>query len=165
MVVEIISGANSFMPVTGVGAENMRPPSTAVPALGEAATRPNQSGPTLPSVFTPFHCIQIAAVMSVLCVGKTRIAARMQSRSLRAEATETLFCDLQDFTILIGLGLNALFSWWWADPVSVLVLVPFLVKEGRENLSDDEEEHERQVCFCTGRFYGLCACRAACCRA
>ena len=63
--------------------------------------------------------------MSALYVGKMRIAARMQSRSLRAEALESLFCDLQDLTILIGLSLNALLSWWWADPVSALVLVPF----------------------------------------
>ena len=50
-----------------------------------------------------------AVVMSGLYVGKMRIATRMQSRSLRAEAMETLFCDIQDLTILVGLGLNALF--------------------------------------------------------
>ena len=35
-----------------------------------------------------------AVVMAVLYVGKMRIAVRMQSRSLRAEAMESLFCDL-----------------------------------------------------------------------
>ena len=107
-----------------------------------------------------------ALVMSGLYVGKMRIATRMQSRSLRAEAVESLFCDLQDLTILVGLGFNALLSWWWADPVSALVLVPFLVKEGWENFAEHEEEDEDdalQVCFCRSCFYGLRTCRAVCC--
>ncbi len=107
-----------------------------------------------------------AVVMTGLYVGKMRIATRMQSRSLRAEAMESLFCDLQDLTILVGLGLNSLFSWWWADPVSALFLVPFFVKEGLENFSDHGEEHENhgpQVCFCRSCFYGLRRCRAICC--
>ena len=91
-----------------------------------------------PSLAGVVIVVASAVVMSALYVGKMRIAARMQSRSLRAEAVESLVCDLQDLTILIGLGLNALLSWWWADPVSALVLVPFLIKEGRENFSDDE---------------------------
>ena len=70
--------------------------------------------------------------MVVLYVGKMRVATRMQSRSLRAEAMESLFCDLQDVSILVGLGFNSLFPWWWADPVAALVLVPFFVKEGWE---------------------------------
>lgn len=103
-----------------------------------------------------------AVVMSGLYVAKMRIAARMQSRSLRAEAMESLFCDLQDVTILVGLGLNSLFAWWWADPVAALFLIPFFLKEGRENLSgheDEDEDQGRRVCFCLGCFFGVRACR------
>ena len=109
-----------------------------------------------------------AVVMSGLYVGKMRIATRMQSRSLRAEAMETLFCDIQDLTILVGLGLNALFSWWWADPVSAWILIPFLVKEGMENFAGhdhDHEDHAPRICFCSSCFYGVRRCRAACCTA
>ena len=109
-----------------------------------------------------------AVVMAVLYVGKMRIATKMQSRSLRAEAMETLFCDLQDLTILVGIGLNSLFSWWWADPVSALLLVYFFVKEGRENFFGHAEEHEEgetHVCFCGGCFYGMRNCPSACRRA
>ena len=109
-----------------------------------------------------------AVVMAVLYVGKMRIATRMQSRSLRAEAMESLFCDLQDLTILVGLGLNALFSWWWADPVSALFLVPFFIKEGMENFSGHEEEdedHGPRVCFCRSCFFGVRTCRVGCCQA
>ena len=108
-----------------------------------------------------------AVVMAVLYVGKMRIATRMQSRSLRAEAMESLFCDLQDLTILVGLGLNALFSWWWADPVSALFLVPFFIKEGMENFSGHEEEdedHGLRVCFCRSCFFGVRTCRTVCCQ-
>lgn len=149
-----------------------------------------------PSLIGVGIAVASAVVMSILYVAKMRIAARMQSRALRAEAVESLFCDLQDLAILVGLGFNALFAWWWADPVAALVLVPFFIKEGLENFSghhdhDDEHaeheehvheheerrgheggEHERRrgpasalVCFCLNCWYGLSACRAACCRA
>jgi len=47
-------------------------------------------------------------------------------------------CDLQDLTVLVGLGLNALFGWWWADPVAALFLIPFFLKEGWEAFSDTD---------------------------
>lgn len=78
-------------------------------------------------------------VMTVLYFLKTDIARKLGSRSLRAEAVESLVCDLQDLTLLLGLGLNALLGWWWADPVAALLLIPFLLKEGREALSVEEE--------------------------
>ena len=116
--------------------------------------------------------VATVVVMSALYVGKMRVAARMQSRALRAEAMESLFCDIQDLAILVGLGFNILFSWWWADPVAALFVVPFFIKEGRENLAGhchggehhDHEECEPRVCFCGSCFYGLRACRAVCCQ-
>ena len=131
-----------------------------------------------PSLIGIVLVVASAVVMSALYVGKMRIATRMQSWSLRAEALESLFCDLQDVTILIGLGLNILLSWWWADPVVALFLVPFFVKEGLENFKghdhcghvheeehEEHEEHDRRVCFCGNCLFGLRACGAACCHA
>ena len=120
-----------------------------------------------PSLVGVVIAMASAVVMSGLYVFKMRIATRMQSRSLRAEAVESLFCDLQDLTILVGLGFNALLSWWWADPVAALILIPLFIKEGRENFSGDEEEDEDdalKVCFCRSCVYGLFTCRAACCQ-
>ena len=76
-----------------------------------------------------------ALMMSVLYFGKTRLAKQLGSRALRAEAVESLMCDLQDLTVLAGLGLNALFGWWWADPVAALFLIPFFLKEGWKSFS------------------------------
>ena len=124
-----------------------------------------------PSIAGVTIVIASGVVMSIPYIAKMRIATRMQSWSLRAEAMETLFCDIQDLTILIGLALNALLAWWWADPIASWVLIPFLINEGRENLSgqdndDDDHDHQtRRVCFCPNCLYGLRRCRAACCAA
>ena len=125
-----------------------------------------------PSLVGVGIAVASAVAMSALYVAKMRIAARMQSRSLRAEAVESLFCDLQDLAVLVGLGFNVLLAWWWADPVASLILIPFFIKEGRENFFGDEhddenDEHEHEavrVCFCRGCFFGVATCRAGCCR-
>ena len=120
-----------------------------------------------PSIAGVAIVIASAVVMAVLYVAKMRIATRMQSQALRAEAMESLFCDLQDLSILIGLGLNALFSWWWADSVSALILVPFFIKEGLQNLSGGCGHNgsiESLVCFCLRCLFGLRpSCPAPCC--
>jgi divalent metal cation (Fe/Co/Zn/Cd) transporter len=52
---------------------------------------------------------------------------------------ESLICDLQDVTVLVGVGLNALFGWWWADPMAAFALIPFLLREGWEAFHPDDE--------------------------
>jgi divalent metal cation (Fe/Co/Zn/Cd) transporter len=79
-----------------------------------------------------------AIVMTLLYLGKTKVAKEIGSRALRAEAIETLMCDLQDVTVLGGLGLYVLFGWWWADPVAALLLIPFLLREGLESFRDEK---------------------------
>ena len=122
-----------------------------------------------PSLAGVVIVVASAVVMTGLYVSKMRIAARMQSWALRAEAIESLFCDLQDVAVLVGLGLNALLAWWWADPVAGLALIPFFIKEGMENFGGHDDEDDEgivaRVCFCLGCGGLLRACRAACCRA
>jgi len=79
-----------------------------------------------------------ALVMTILFVFKKDIAKKLSSRALRAEAYESLMCDLQDLVVIAGLGLNILLGWWWADPVMALTLVPFLVREGLESFKKEE---------------------------
>ncbi len=85
-----------------------------------------------------FVVLASAVIMFLLYLGKTNLAKKLGSRSLQKEARATLACDLQDMTVIIGLVFNALFGWWWADPLSALLLIPFLIKEGKEAL---EESH------------------------
>jgi divalent metal cation (Fe/Co/Zn/Cd) transporter len=71
-------------------------------------------------------------LMPVLGLARLRLAERLHSRALRADAWETLTCAWLSLTTLIGLSLNAVWGWWWADPVAGLVLIPFIVREGLE---------------------------------
>jgi divalent metal cation (Fe/Co/Zn/Cd) transporter len=78
-------------------------------------------------------------VMPFLAFYKKKIAAEIRSRALRADALETLACSYLSFTLLLGLGANALFGWWWADPVAALAMIYFLVKEGMEAIEEGRE--------------------------
>jgi divalent metal cation (Fe/Co/Zn/Cd) transporter len=73
-------------------------------------------------------------IMPTISVAKLRAARELGSAALRAEAKETLVCSYLSFTLLLGLAANALAGWWWADPVAGLMMVPWLVKEGREGI-------------------------------
>jgi len=79
-------------------------------------------------------------VMPLLAWYKKKIAAEINSRALRADALETLACSYLSLTLVVGLGANALFGWWWADPLAALAMVYFLVKEGWEAVSDGRGE-------------------------
>jgi divalent metal cation (Fe/Co/Zn/Cd) transporter len=73
-------------------------------------------------------------VMPLVAWGKLRAAREIGSPALRAEAKETLACSYLSFTLLLGLGANALFGLGWADPVAALAMVPWLVREGLEGV-------------------------------
>jgi len=77
------------------------------------------------------------AIMPVLGLMKKKIARQIGSRALEADAMETLICSYLSFALLFGLGLNAWLGWWWADPVAGLVMVYFLIKEGREAIQGE----------------------------
>lgn len=78
-------------------------------------------------------------VMPFLALYKKKIAIEIKSRALRADALETLACSYLSLTLLLGLGANYLFGWWWADPVAALTMVYFLVKEGWEAVREARE--------------------------
>jgi cation diffusion facilitator family transporter len=71
-------------------------------------------------------------VMPLLGRAKLRTARALGSGALRADAYETITCAWLSLTTLLGLMLNSLFGWWWADPLAALVLVPLIVREGLE---------------------------------
>jgi len=75
-------------------------------------------------------------IMPLVAWGKLRAARAIGSAALRAEAMETLACSYLSLTLLLGLGANAIWGWWWADPVAALAMVPWLIREGREGFEN-----------------------------
>lgn len=69
-------------------------------------------------------------VMPLLVHYKRRIATRLGSGALEAEARQTRVCAFLSAILLVGLGLNAWLGWWWADPVAGLAMVPLIGWEG-----------------------------------
>ena len=69
-------------------------------------------------------------VMPFLARAKRSVAAEIGSGAMQADAKQTDFCTYLSAILLGGLGLNAAFGWWWADPVAGLVMVPIIAKEG-----------------------------------
>jgi len=86
-------------------------------------------------------------IMPLLSRAKRGVAAAINSRALRADAKQTELCTYLSAILLGGLLLNALFGWWWADPVAALIMVPIIGKEGigalrGEKCCDDEGCHQ-----------------------
>lgn len=86
-----------------------------------------------------------AIIMPLLWQGKLRVAKRIGSAALKADAACSVTCAYMSLTLLVGLLLNRLFGWWWADPLAALALVYFLVQEGREAL---HEARTGETCSC-----------------
>ena len=73
-------------------------------------------------------------VMPILARAKRKVAANLNSRAMQADSRQTDICAYLSAILLVGLGLNALFGWWWADPVAALLMIPIIAKEGVEAL-------------------------------
>jgi divalent metal cation (Fe/Co/Zn/Cd) transporter len=74
-------------------------------------------------------------VMPLLVRYKRRIATRLGSGALEAEARQTRICAVLSAILLAGLGLNAWLGWWWADTVAGLAMVPLIAWEGWQAMS------------------------------
>ncbi len=73
-------------------------------------------------------------VMPVLARAKRRVASALNSGAMQADSRQTDLCAYLSAILLGGLIVNALFGWWWADPVAGLVMIPIIVREGIEGL-------------------------------
>src|SRR2546421_5015167 len=89
--------------------------------------------------------IAAAIIMPLLWQGKLRVAKHIGSAALKADAMCSVTCAYMSFTLLAGLLLNTFFGLWWADSLAALVLVYFIVREGREAL---HEARTGEACSC-----------------
>jgi divalent metal cation (Fe/Co/Zn/Cd) transporter len=72
------------------------------------------------------------AVMPGLSYAQRRAGRELGSRSAVADSKQTLLCTYLSGVLLVGLLLNSLFGWSWADPIAAMIIAAVAVKEGRE---------------------------------
>ncbi len=106
--------------------------------------------------------IGLAAVtlvtMPPLAIAKSRIGEKLGSSATKSEGQQNMLCAYLSAALLVGLGANALFGLWWADPVTALLIAGVAVKEGRESWRGEScctapmvagaEEDHRDACGC-----------------
>jgi len=90
---------------------------------------------------TSYLGIAIAAVsvilMPLLARAKRKVAQDISSKAMHTDSRQTDICAYLSAILLAGLVLNALFGWWWADPVAALIMIPIIAKEGWEALQGE----------------------------
>lgn len=91
-------------------------------------------------------------IMPLVSFAERRAGLEVGSATAVADSKQTLICTYLSVAVLIGLALNSLLGWWWADAVAGLVIAIFAVREGLEAWKGDacatsigmilEDEHE-----------------------
>ena len=92
--------------------------------LGEVEPRPSTVGIVLAALSL--------LIMPVLSYAQRRAGRELGSASAVADSKQTLLCTYLSGVLLVGLVLNSLFGWSWADPVVALVIAAVALREGRE---------------------------------
>jgi len=78
-------------------------------------------------------------IMPTLAKAKLQVAESVGSKALRADSYESIACAWLSIATLLGLVLNALFHWWWADPAAALAIIPLLAREGLKGLFGESD--------------------------
>lgn len=73
-----------------------------------------------------------AVVMFALAAAKTKIGTALHSQVLKSEGRITLIDGILATAVMVGLALNAVAGWWWADPLAGYVLLFYSIREVRE---------------------------------
>jgi divalent metal cation (Fe/Co/Zn/Cd) transporter len=92
--------------------------------LGAAEAKPSTVGIVLAAASL--------VVMPLLSFAQRRAGRKLGSASAVADSKQTLLCTYLSGVLLIGLLVNGLLGWSWADPLVALVIAVVAVKEGRE---------------------------------
>jgi divalent metal cation (Fe/Co/Zn/Cd) transporter len=90
-----------------------------------AQAHPRHSGPGI------VWLAATLAAMLLLSYGKRITGRQLGNAVLTTEARVTLIDAYLAAAVLVGLILNALAGWWWADPLAGLVIVYYGIREGR----------------------------------
>jgi divalent metal cation (Fe/Co/Zn/Cd) transporter len=92
-------------------------------------TLANQAHPATSSLGMVWLAATVAAML-LLAWGKYRTGVQLGNPVLLTEARVTLVDAYLAASVLIGIALNALLGWWWADPLAALIIVYYGFREG-----------------------------------
>lgn len=81
------------------------------------------------------------AVMTPVAITQRRTGRQLDNETLVAQSTETWLSNYLSISLLAGLGANALFGWWWADPLVALLVAAVAAKSARDTWRE-AREHE-----------------------
>lgn len=73
-------------------------------------------------------------VMPWLSKRKRTLAAKTRSTALKADAVQSSMCAYLAWIALVGVLLNVLFGFSWADPVAAVLLLPIIIREGWDTI-------------------------------
>ncbi|MGH3752237.1 MAG: cation transporter [Pseudonocardiaceae bacterium] len=71
-------------------------------------------------------------IMPVLSYAQRRAGRELGSASAVADSRQTLLCTYLSGALLVGLLLNSVFGWSWADPIVALIIAGVAVREGQQ---------------------------------
>ena len=74
-----------------------------------------------------------APTMPLLARAKRNLGQKLNSSATVKEGAQNMLCAYLSIALLIGLLLNAVAGWWWADPAAALVIAAVALREGRES--------------------------------
>lgn len=77
-----------------------------------------------------------AVIMFTLAAGKARVGTALANPVLRAEGRVTTIDGILAVAVSVGLALNTLLGWWWADPAAGYVLVYYGAREAWQVFAD-----------------------------
>lgn len=74
-----------------------------------------------------------APTMPLLARAKQNVGRQLNSSATVSEAGQNMICAYLSVALLVGLLLNAVAGWWWADPLAALVIAFVALNEGRKS--------------------------------
>jgi divalent metal cation (Fe/Co/Zn/Cd) transporter len=93
-----------------------------------------------PSLVGILLAIASLSVMWWLAREKRRVGTALGSRAMTADAFQTDACFWLSLFLLVGIGANALFGWWWADPLAALGMTFFIGREALEAWRGEDDD-------------------------
>lgn len=72
-----------------------------------------------------------AVAMFALAAGKTKVGRELDNRVLTTEGRVTLVDAILATAVLVGLVLNSLLGWWWADPAAGYLILYYALREAK----------------------------------